>query len=1506
MKKQRLTKWGLMLTLAMAPVAWAAAQSSALARKSVPPAPSETLACDLTKGKSSSARQSALSRMTTDGGLRHDLTGTVAFSRSAVPAASPARRAAAANIELRGVVIGRNGSIGGGNYGVYSVPVSAGGEFVKIADLPENYMYSCVDDGQGTFFAVRRDMDSYWENEVAYVGRFSTADWTQLQADQEMYDCSISALDVARDPVSGKIYGSYYDEYGLDPGWGEGHYGSYPYSSQIATMTDPLVAVGVTAAGQYYGISRTGKLEKIDKETGRFEVVAQTGAIIGETLISGCVNDADNTFLLTYARSGETGIQVIDLATGDTQLLTTFPGGEVVSALYIVPGEVSEQAPAAPVLEVGCTLGAMAADITLTMPSTLVDGTAATGAMTYTVMAGAETVAEGTAQAGETVTRTVPVSRAGLVEFSATVANDEGSSPRATATCYIGKGAPSAPQGVTLSYSDGQFHLSWEAVTSANDAGYFDPSAVTYNVYNNAGQMLEEGITATSWSVDFPMPDEYAVAFFSVSATHDGKTSELTQSNQVAVGTMPLPMVIDFNKDNGGAANFYKHFVVDANNDTKTWWWNEESARYSYNTNLSADDWLISPAVSLKAGYVYSFRAMVAAGMSSFPERIEVKAGMDPDALDLAVVPPTDVTWSSAGEITGKITPAADGTYYIGFHAISDPDKFALIVYSYSLQDGVTIASPAGVTDIVITPDATGDLSADITFKAPVTATDGSLLSGDVTVKVRCGDREVASLTGAPGSQMSCTDRVDARGSHTYTFTAYDSMDTEGVTETAMAFIGPGVPAAVTGLTMANGTTPGDVTLAWSPVTTDVDGKAIPAGFVTYRVYTSDGNRLLDELTTAPVSEPTFTFHALDNPDRQDFGVFAVTALYRDVEGAATNITGVYGNPYTLPVVYTNSASLSDYLLITQGPSAASVMADIPGQLASHDGDGQCFAITHRDIGDKGALVTGIVDLDAVNPVLLLHVYKIAYDDNNATTVSFLCDGVQTELYSFDNSSLTGDYAWNPVRIDLSSLKGRKGQFIIQSTCGRYDMGLYDRIQIYDERPYDLAVFGLKAPAEVDADERFDITAGIYNFGAETARDYTVALLRDGNEVESRPGTPLMSQQGTEVSFTQTVGRTDAPAAAYSIEVRYADDQYTPDNITPAVTVTRRLSDLPAAGELSGTPTAEGARLSWIPVDEASLPLDVTVEDFHTATPWARSYGDWAFVDVDGKAVGGIMDVEMGDILPGISTASFFVFDNSDTEMFNASFHTFSGTRCLAALYREDGEAVDDWAISPRIDAAGQTVSFMARSYHGGYPEQVEVWYTTGDTTDPADFTRLDSPGTVTLTGKWTRIEATLPAGAVRFAVRSCAEGSFMLLLDHFRYVAENAPCTLSLLGYNLYRDGAKLNDAPVITAEYADNDVADGDHTYHVSAVYNRGESEVSNPVTLRVSGLEAVDTDNIAVIGRRGAISVSGAAGQPVTVAAVDGRLVYTGTGDTLIPAAPGVYLVTVATSTWKVTVL
>jgi subtilisin family serine protease len=62
---------------------------------------------------------------------------------------------------------------------------------------------------------------------------------------------------------------------------------------------------------------------------------------------------------------------------------------------------------------------------------------------------------------------------------------------------------------------------------------------------------------------------------------------------------------------------------------------------------------------------------------------------------------------------------------------------------------------------------------------------------------------------------------------------------------------------------------------------------------------------------------------------------------------------------------------------------------------------------------------------------------------------------------------------------------------------------------------------------------------------------------------------------------------------------------------------------------------------------------------------------------------------------------------------------------------------------------------------------------------------------------------------------------------------------TKALLGYNIFRDGTKLNSSTWTSTSYADQAVAPGTYDYSVSAVYDEGESAQAGPVEVTVSGV-------------------------------------------------------------------
>ena len=129
----------------------------------------------------------------------------------------------------------------------------------------------------------------------------------------------------------------------------------------------------------------------------------------------------------------------------------------------------------------------------------------------------------------------------------------------------------------------------------------------------------------------------------------------------------------------------------------------------------------------------------------------------------------------------------------------------------------------------------------------------------------------------------------------------------------------------------------------------------------------------------------------------------------------------------------------------------------------------------------------------------------------------------------------------------------------------------------------------------------------------------------------------------------------------------------------------------------------------------------------------------------------------------------------------------------------------------------------------------------------------------------------------------------------------------LDLTGYNVYRDGSRINTALVTDLSYNDCLPDDALHTYTVTAVYSTGESGHSNAVSL-TSGIYGVTYGaRVYAVGRTIVIECPVAAQSAVY--AVDGTSIHSGIieggSTTVTVSAPGVYLVAVGGNVTKLTV-
>lgn len=128
----------------------------------------------------------------------------------------------------------------------------------------------------------------------------------------------------------------------------------------------------------------------------------------------------------------------------------------------------------------------------------------------------------------------------------------------------------------------------------------------------------------------------------------------------------------------------------------------------------------------------------------------------------------------------------------------------------------------------------------------------------------------------------------------------------------------------------------------------------------------------------------------------------------------------------------------------------------------------------------------------------------------------------------------------------------------------------------------------------------------------------------------------------------------------------------------------------------------------------------------------------------------------------------------------------------------------------------------------------------------------------------------------------------------------------MDLLGYNIWRDGKRINEQPVTDTNFKDNVPANEVYKYQVTAVYDRGESAACKEVSAgKYSSVNNIGVDGASVYVSDGAIVVENAGDSPVSISRVDGSVVYTGRGDARVDVSGAVYIVTVGTKAVKVMV-
>ncbi|MDE5788758.1 MAG: hypothetical protein K2H79_09530, partial [Bacteroidaceae bacterium] len=871
--------------------------------------------------------------------------------------------------------------------------------------------------------------------------------------------------------------------------------------------------------------------------------------------------------------------------------------------------------------------------------------------------------------------------------------------------------------------------------------------------------------------------------------------------------------------------------------------------------------------------------------------------------LTIPVIPATVVDTKDFNTLSnGEFTVEEDGIYYIAVHAISDKNQFYLYVDNFSVSE-LSEEAPVAVSDLNVVADAEGANKATVTFTVPAQTLGGEAIAEALTVTVKREGEEIWSETKAAGEAVTVADETPAAGYYTYAVSAAYNGYVSDAAEMKV-YVGYDTPAAVTNIAIADKS--GAVAITWDAPEGGAEGYIVNPADFKYNVYpvemvsfwgmTFPSTDFENPYVTG-LTETSATIEYDTNEGEHGFTYFAVTAENTTGESEDNYNAVVTGAPYEMPVFESAAGGSLSYWW---GYSVDRNNQTLEGGLYlaenASDGDGYCFELVAKTMGYV-ELQSGKVALaGAANPVLTFD-----YSGDSATPLTVT---VVTPKGTNEITTLTTAIDYAAAEISLAEYANEDWvRVLIHGAFAAAGNAYIDNVRVYNMLDNNLAVGAIKATSSVEAGDNVTVTVTVENMGTNAVAEgaYTVDLYCNDVKVQTLAGVALEKMAKTTFEFTEATNVMTPSELVWKAVVEFAADNDLSNNTTGTAKTIIKTSNYPTVADLTGDLEENTVTLAWSApaIDATSAAVTDDFESYEGFTTFA---GDWTFVDVDASKVGGFQNKELyvngENILQ--SYQSFWVQDVTDGTTWNTTFAAHSGSKYLAAMFRYDDGQVDDWAISPMLSGDAQTVSFYARSYSDQYPEKIEVLYSTGST-NVADFISVRAAEVVPI--DWTEYIVELPEGAKYFAIRSCAASSFMLMVDDVTYIP--ASMELTIAGYNVYRDGVKVNADLVEATAYTDANVADGEHNYAVTVVYDKGESAISNVVTVSVAtGINGMATKTATISAANKMITVTNAAGENVSICTIDGKVVYNAAvSDAVsVPVESGIYIVKVGKAVVK----
>lgn len=1349
--------------------------------------------------------------------------------------------------------------------------------------------------------------------------------------------------DTAFDPTTTDVV---YGWMGKLPGNNEtiGWYKLDMNTPSFTLISQPQIEVrGVAASttGQYYAIASDGKVYTVDKTTGVFTELGNSGAVSTYRTTAAYDQLSDMIYYVTVNDEGSS-LYCIDPKTGAGKKVYDFPQLLQLTNLYFGPREAPDGAPAVPEnVTVNFKPDALSGAIEFDVPELTYDDEQGDGRVKYTVRLQwtvdeytGETTYEdytGSTTYGSHVAEYITLPEAKKYTITVRCSNEVGDGPWTQSVIkYIGPDQPNTPYSFKGVYEDGKWKLSWDAHSATGVyGGDIDPDAVKYvlTFMPEGRQVITEG-GATSYEEDMPEPDEYSQYYWTCQAKTDyAVASNIRSTSKVGLGKIYPYWAEDFSSYTSStkADALAGYTVVDFAEKQSDWSWVSPNwINHAYYRGYDADSYFVLPKIYLYGGRYYTFNFNVgkygtAYGNPQF--RVVMGSDLTKEGLNETVLldkttATTVAGYENRGETGDKYSvtfmPEKDGVYYIAFHHCNEylnvsgnAGLYNMRVSNLEITSPIIPNAPEQVKNLVAEADVDGGQKVTVSFTCPRANMSGTALIGMTRAEIKRGDIMIADVP-LTGSTFKWIDTDPAMGTNTYTVTPYNN-DGAGNPLTTSCFVGMAAPGDVAELVAVETEKKGTVELTWTPVTKDINGKNLKD--VRYAIVRNLGGN--NEIITQDLTTCEYTDRVTKGEQIQAvYGVKAITPEGISENWAASK-TLLLGNAYETPYIESLDGGELSTLLIaetsnTYGRWELFYDTDF-SDLKSVDHDNGFLGFYSQVSGSQGALTTGRIKIpkELDNPVFSFYFFLMPNGTNN---IQVLIRTDDNPTYEYLASFTAGDTrkGWQVAAVDMTPYLGRTVQLTLVATTVSHTYTLFDRLEVHSMPDTDINNVTISSVAKAELNSEVEVKVGYMNASLKPAEDYKVLILRDGEQIAEIPGESVGICERALVSYTDVIPQTAGDTVKYEAIVEIDGDANESDNKTnEAAIVTVIKPELPTASELVGMRNSESEiELSWEEPDMNKRPLETVTEGFEGLKTGDTEVDGWLNLDRDGRSVGfgGSSNIEFPELENRVSAAPWLAVNTTE----NNCDAAHNGDVFMGACYLVDKSTNDDWLISPELSGAAQTISVWARSYTNFYGgDRIEILYSTTGREVTNFVSAFEYPYVPT---SWTECKVELPEGAKYFAIRCTSIYQIMLCVDDVTYSPAGATYQdMTLKGYNLWRNGVKLNDTLITDTHYKDTVPTNDAYNYHVTAVYDKGESAASNKETVNSYNVSvnSVSQDNAIVNVVDRTIRVSNATGLSVDIFSADGKNIHSGTGDASVSVSPGVYVVTIGSKVVKVIV-